>query len=206
MAEAQKPSKGGLTRGKAILIAVLGIVLVVILYVQFGSASAKPISESAGNHLPRRTPVLPASAAKPATATATKGPGSGATAATPAIDESRWKSPKLAAVVAYDPFALPAAFPQPAKVKIGDKTGGAEGLIEAAAANDRKKVAEALEKLQMGLEELKQRGVTVIVREGDAYAAMIGDRMLHVGDEINHFTVTAIDPADGVSLERKESQ
>ena len=50
----------------------------------------------------------------------------------------------------------------------------------------------------------KQRGVHVIVREGDQYVAVIGDRMLHVGDEINGFTVTAIDP-DGVHVERKES-
>ena len=34
--------------------------------------------------------------------------------------------------------------------------------------------------------------------------AMIGDRMLHVGDEINGFTVTEIDPK-GVRVERKVS-
>ena len=56
----------------------------------------------------------------------------------------------------------------------------------------------------MQLEELKQRGVHVIVREGDQYVAWIGDRMLHVGDKINGFTVTAID-TDGVHIERKES-
>ena len=50
----------------------------------------------------------------------------------------------------------------------------------------------------MELEELKQRGVHVIVREGDQYVAWIGERMLHVGDKINDFTVTAIDPDDGV--------
>ena len=80
----------------------------------------------------------------------------------------------------------------------------AGGLIAAAAADDAKKLAEAVEKLHMQLEELKQRGVHVIVREGDQYVAWIGDRMLHVGDEINGFTVTAIDP-DGVHVERKES-
>ena len=56
----------------------------------------------------------------------------------------------------------------------------------------------------MQLEELKQRGVHVIVLEGNDYVAWIGDRKLHVGDTINEFTVTAIDP-DGVHVERKES-
>jgi hypothetical protein len=46
--------------------------------------------------------------------------------------------------------------------------------------------------------------VHVIVRERDAYVAVIGDRLLHVGDKINEFTVTAIDP-DGVHVEMKES-
>ena len=35
--------------------------------------------------------------------------------------------------------------------------------------------------------------------------AMIGDRMVHVGDEINGFTVTEIDP-QGVHVERKATQ
>ena len=57
----------------------------------------------------------------------------------------------------------------------------------------------------MQLEELKQRGVHVIVSKNDQYVAMIGDRMIHVGDEINGFTVTAIDP-EGVRVERKEAE
>ena len=31
-------------------------------------------------------------------------------------DATRWKSPKLADVIVYDPFALPAAFPRPQMV------------------------------------------------------------------------------------------
>jgi hypothetical protein len=46
----------------------------------------------------------------------------------------------------------------------------------------------------------------VIVRERDQYAAMIGDRIVHVGDEINGFTVTVIDPASGVRVERKPAK
>jgi hypothetical protein len=35
---------------------------------------------------------------------------------------------------------------------------------------------------------------------------MIGDRTVHVGDEINGFTVTEIDPKTGVRVERIESE
>jgi hypothetical protein len=203
-----------LTRGKAILIAVLGVVLVVVLYVQFGRRGETLATETV-EYRPRQTPAMPAPA--PATATAkpaatvttqvtpgAKAPAGTQVVAVPIIDETKWKAPPLAKAAAFDPFALPAAFPQPAKVTKDGKVLNTEGLIAAAAADDAKRLADAIEKLQTELEELKQRGVHVIIRERDQYAAMIGDRMLHVGDEINGFTVTAIDP-NGVHVERKES-
>lgn len=208
MAEPKSSAKkGGLTRGKAILIGILSVVLVAILYVQFGRGGEKSGSEAAGYRPPRSAlAVQPASAAANAvTLAAATGPAGKDKncAATPIIDGARWKSPQVATVVAYDPFALPAAFPQP-KVAIGKKGKDGEELIAEAAAADAKKLADEVEKLHMELEELRQRGVHVIVREGDQYAAVIGDRMLHVGDKINEFTVTAIEP-DGVHVERKES-
>jgi hypothetical protein len=127
------------------------------------------------------------------------------TTAAPAIDQKRWQSPKLEKLTAYDPFALPAAFPQPPKSVAGAKGGGTGDLMAAAAADDAKKMAEAAVKLHMELEELQQQGVHVIVRDGDRYAAVIGERMLHVGDKINDFTVTAIDPDGYVHIEKKDS-
>jgi hypothetical protein len=205
MAETQTSLKqSSLTRGKAILVAVLAVVLVVILYVQFGLAGGKANSRPVGYRPPRSTPTRKSAQANTKTAAATNAQtGSAEVVAAPIIDATHWKSPSLATVVAYDPFALPPAFPQP-KVTADGKAAGAEALIAAAAADDAKRQAESLEKLRMQLEELKQRGVHVIIREHDQYAAMIGDRMLHVGDEINGFTVTAISP-DGVGVERKES-
>jgi len=70
-----------------------------------------------------------------------------------------------------------------------------------AASADADELATAIEQMRMQLEELQQRGVQVIVRGRDKYVAMIGDRMVHVGDVINGFTVTAIEP-DGVRVER----
>jgi hypothetical protein len=64
-------------------------------------------------------------------------------------------------------------------------------------------LAEAIEQLRMELETLQQRGVQVILRHRDQYVAMIGDRTVHVGEEIDYgFVVTAIEP-DGVRVERK---
>jgi hypothetical protein len=213
VAESQTSSKKGLTRGKAILIGVLAVVLVTVLYLQFGRSGEKPVSEAVAYEPPRAAmSVEPVnSTARPVTLTITKTPsnaqaGEDKSAATAVlIDETRWKSPKLETIVAYDPFALPPAFPQPPQVGVGGKSTGAAGLIAAAKENDAKRLAEELEKLHMQLEELTQRGVQVIVRERGEYVAMIGDRLLHVGDKINEFTVTAIDPDGYVHVEMKES-
>jgi hypothetical protein len=214
VAEAPTSSKKGLTRGKAILIGILAVVLVAILYIQFGGKAEKPASEATGYRPPRPAlAVQPASpTAKPVTLATAKtsantqvGNNIGATTV-PLIDQTHWKSPKLEMLVAYDPFALPPSFPQPPKVTAGGKATGADGLIAAAAADDAKKMAEAVVKQRMELEELRQRGVHVILfdRELHQYVAWIGERKLHVGDKINEFTVTAID-TDGVHIERKES-
>lgn len=199
-------NNAGLTRNKAILILVLGIVLIVVLYAQFGTSGQKPSTAPRGYHPPR--PAAESKAAtpanKPPTAANAKPTNSKLVTAALAIDEKRWKAPPLAKVVRYDPFALPPGFPQPPKLNKEGKPISSENLMAAAAADDAKRVAEALMDLKMQLEDLKQQGATVIMREGDHYVAMIGDRMLRVGDEIDRFTVTAIDPADGVHVERKD--
>jgi hypothetical protein len=207
VAEAKTSSKLGLTRGKAILIGILAVALVAVLYIQFGGQGEQTSGKPSAYRPPRPAIAVESAntTAKSLTlATAPSNTAIGKDAiASPIIDETRWKSPKLETIVDYDPFALPPAFPQP-PVAAGVKGKGADGLIAAAEADDAKRLAEAVEKLHMQLEELTQRGVHVIIRERDSYVAVIGDRMLHVGDEINGFTVTAIDP-EGVHVERKDS-
>jgi hypothetical protein len=208
VAEAKTASKKSLTRGKAILIGVLAVVLLVILYVQFGGAGKKPTSTVA--YRPPRTAVAvqPASSASnqltPAVAKLqSNAEASNEAAVAPVIDAAHWKSAKLETIVAYDPFALPAAFPQPPK-KVAAGTTAKDNLIAAAAADEAKRLADAVEKRVKELQELKERGVHVIVGEGDQYVAWIGERKLHVGDEINGFTVTAIDPNGGVYIVAKK--
>src|SRR5262249_12119853 len=130
-------------------------------------------------------------------------------ATVPPINETRWKSPPLATVTAYDPFALPPSFPQPPKAATGAKSADGKDLIAAAAADDAKRAAEAEEQLYLQLQQLTEQGVHAVFSVGDHYVAVIGDRVLRVGDEIEGFTVTAIDPdappEKVVHLERKKS-
>jgi hypothetical protein len=198
--------KGGLTRGKAVLIAVLAVVLVVVMYIQFGRSNGAG-SDEAVAFAPRRPPgVPPVTAAKPNAETANTTTSPASESETVAmIDVTRWKSPKLTDVVAHDPFALPVTFPQPAKVVFDPSMTDSPDVEVASAADKAKQLADAVEQLQRQLDGLKQRGVQVIVRERDQYAAMIGDRMVHVGDEIDGFVITAIRP-DGVQVEGKVGQ
>jgi hypothetical protein len=173
-----------------------------VLYMQFGSSSGGASSDPPG-YVPRRrpavTPVAEAQAAKAEKkAVYSNAPPPAAAAAT--VDATKWKPPDVASVVEYDPFARPAIFPKP---QVAEAAGGNEkDLVAAAAAEDERKRAETEAQLQRRLEELQKQGVHVIVRQHDKYIAMIGDRTVKVGDNIEGFTVTEIGP-NGVRIERK---
>jgi hypothetical protein len=204
MADTQTESKRArLTPAKAALIAVLAVVLVGVLYAQYGGSSAAADAEPVAS-MPRRGPGAPAAtsilAAKQEKKTQVDIGVPAGTAVV--VDETKWKSPNPEDVVDYDPFALPERFPKPRAIE-RIATGAEEAA--AAAADDAKRLADAIVLLRRQLEDLKQLGVQVIVREGDQYVAMIGDRMVHVGEEINGFTVVGIDPT-GVRVERKAAQ
>jgi hypothetical protein len=197
--------KIGLTRGKAIVVGVLAIALVAVVYRQYGGAAdSDTISvEQAVAEPPvaiASQPLAVEQAAAEVPATNPQG------AVTAAFDQSKWTPPELATVVAYDPFALPSTFPQPpavtseADVAAGGDTDAAGGGDDSAT-----RLADAIEALQLELAALQERGVNVIVRGHNEYVAMIGDRTVHVVDEINGFTVTAIEP-DGVRVEIKIQQ
>jgi hypothetical protein len=194
----------GLTPGKAVLIGILGIVLVGVVYKQYRSFGADEAIEPApAATTPRPSGQRATVPAAPSAAVVQPKTSGDANVELLALDQSRWRSPELSAVIAYDPFALPPTFPQPPKTGIAAEL--AEGVMGASAAADAEQLAEALENLQMQLEELKSRGVHVILNKNDQYVAMIGDRTIHVGDEINGFIVTEID-LEGVRVERKEAE
>jgi hypothetical protein len=206
--------KIGLTRGKAVLIGVLAVTLVSVIYLQFAPAGAEDaveefaVVEETPGPPPAPTPSQPESttaAEETQTATAVPAPTAEESVKEPpasqSLDAERWKAPDVDQIVQYDPFALPSAFPQPLR-GIDGQMLTSEGIVAADAATRASALADAVAKLHTELESLRQRGVSVIVKQHDKYVAMIGDRTVHVGDEINGFTVTAIEP-DGVRVEKK---
>jgi hypothetical protein len=192
----------GLTRGKAAIIAVLAVTLVVVVYVKYGPSGANNRSDGlVGAFMRRAAPRSGGAAADSTSANSQQPPSSAGALHSTAVEAAKWKAPDLSVVLAYDPFALPPEFPQPAHASRALQAAQ-ESNAEAMDAADADQLAEALESLRMELEQLQQRGVHVIVRGRDEYVAMIGERTIHVGDEINGFTVTAIE-ADHVRVERK---
>ena len=196
MANQAATKKSEVTPGKLALIGVVGVVLVIVLYLQYGDQlkSTAKSDAPATTAAARRTKPANAKAAKKDDVAGTdfelrKSTGSRAT----------WQAPELASVVTYDPFALPASFPQ---LQHGDAET-ALAQTEAQKTQDASAQQAALEaertQMQAALTSLKQQGVQVIVKREDQYIAIIGDQEVRVGDEFQGFTVVAID-ANGVRL------
>lgn len=185
----------GLTRGKAVLIGVLTIVLAMVLYIQYGRyAGGGEVADLNAGVSERRGARPP----RPAAATLVEQAEDAEQAAQTALlefDQAKWSPREVSQVIAYDPFALPSGFPQPAA------SGQAADGDGSTAAERSKQLADALAELRMQLDELKERGVHVILGKNGQYVAMIGDRTVHVGDQINEFTVTEIDPKDGIQVD-----
>jgi hypothetical protein len=192
----------GLTRGKAVIVAVLAVTLMVVIYLKYSPSGAAAISSRLIGFSGRRPAAKSDSDASAAAEKAKAAASNAASLLSVEVDESRWKSPDLSVVLAYDPFALPPGFPQPQQGAAASSSAQS-GTVSAEYADvAAEQLADAIETLRMELEQLQQRGVHVIVRGRDQYVAMIGERTIHVGDEIGGFTVTAIE-ADHVRVERK---
>jgi hypothetical protein len=198
----------GLTPSKAVLIGVLAVTLVGVLYIQYwpDGAAEEVANVETTIEPPPPPPRQPRKAVAASTADATVAAPAGERRemTSPTLQPERWEAPDVETIVGYDPFALPPSFPQSARVA-GAQGLTSEGIIATDAATRASQLADAVARLQTELDSLRQRGVSVIVRERDKYVAMIGDRTVHVGDEINGFTVTAIEP-DGVRVEKKVTE
>lgn len=69
----------------------------------------------------------------------------------------------------------------------------------------REELEKELQDIRAQLEALRHQGVHVIIQRKNEYIAMIGDRTIHVGDEINGFKVIGID-SDGVQIAHELNQ
>jgi hypothetical protein len=195
---ADKPTwtkQTGVTPGKLALVGVLAVVLGGVLYIQFG-----PISQQASTSAP--PPAMAAeSTASPIDSNAAVDVALAPADAAPSKKTgavASWQLPELASVVEYDPFALPASFPQPQNAD--EEAALAHNAVQTQDASvQQAALAAERTKSETELQGLRQQGVQVILRLDNKYAAIVGDKEVHVGDQIDGFTVIAID-ADGVRV------
>jgi hypothetical protein len=191
----------GLTPVKMALLVLLAAVLIGVLYHQLGGSTTKPPAVAA-----HRSNAREASAVEPNSG-ATQVPSAkvATTRRKKTTIRDDWQSPSLANVEGYDPFALPASFPQPPV----PGTTGALAQVQAKSREDEAVQLAALaaerEQTQSQLIGLRQQGVQVIIKRNDQYVAIVGEQEVHVGDQLNGFTVTAID-ADSVHVAKDLSQ
>lgn len=186
--------KAGVTPGKLGLIGLLAAVLCGVLYLQYAPATKKTPANAT---LPA-APVEPAADSAKSTATADESQVAAAEPRKKTGALSIWQSPDLATVVHYDPFALPASFPQPRD--LNDEAAVAQVAAKSEDASAQQAALEAERtKSESELQGMRQQGVHVIIKKKNEFVAMVGDQEVHVGDQINGFTVIAID-ADGVRV------
>jgi hypothetical protein len=183
------------TTPKLILIGVLAVVLAGVLYLQFGrTGAAKPAATAASRVRPKTA------AGKPAASRATNNePAKLQTVRRKNGNLSRWQPPDLATVVQYDPFALPAAFPQPSSTAASEAIAQSDAASAEELAKEQAALAETKKQMQSELDALRHQGVVVLVKGRNEFVAVIGDQEIRVGDEINGFRVVSID-SDGVQL------
>jgi hypothetical protein len=188
--------KAGVTPGKLTLIGVLAVVLCVVLYQQLRplvKTKNTPTQLATAAHNDATSLKSAASLAEPVTTTDDNAPRKKTGTVT------SWQSPNLASIVQFDPFALPASFPQPQNPDEQSAIAQNAAQAEEATADQEALDAERT-KSESELEGLRQQGVAVIIKKKTEYVAIVGDQELHVGDEINGFTVISIDAKDGVRV------
>lgn len=184
--------KLGMTPGKLKLVGLLSVILVVVLYLQYGGSGAEvapPKPTPRPSHVAKKT-------SKPPTQST---PSEQNFPLKQLTNISVWKAPQLDTVIQYDPFALPATFPQP-KPKIAAGLSSEDLAALAGPDLDEQARKERLNQMNQTLAQLRQNGVQIIITKGDEFVAMIGNKVYHVGDEIGGFKITAIDD-NGVQVE-----
>lgn len=176
----------GVTRQQIVLIGALGLIMAAVLAYQFGLFGGTDLAEetpAASKPQPAPVAAAVASATKPSPAPA------------PALPS--WPKVSGEAAAAYDPFALPDW--------LARKIAETQRLKE-----EQQSQPDAGQQASMAaVTALKDRGASALLRGENGFAAaVVGNRVVKVGDEIEGFRVVAIDP-DGLLLEpsgRKDSR
>jgi len=187
MADPQTPARPMATPRQLLLIGVLGVILAAVLIAEFGGASGAP-EGGCPSQPGLAAPVPGVTAAEPRPGPAASAPPPLAAAAPAAASAPPPAWPKLdpEAAAAYDPFAMPAPL-----------------ALRLAAAQEGKGVAkpkqDARRKADEALASLQSKGTSAVLRGQRGAVAVVGNRVVRVGDVIEGYRVVSID-AGGVLL------
>ncbi len=181
MAEVRQNPKPAVTPRQWATIGLLAVVLVGVLWWQFGASEPGPGDAKAGPAAP--SPASPVSTFPAGLKGAATGQSSGTAPSPP------WPTIPLAEAAAYDPFQplehQPASTPPLAKAAAKAKTS--QDSAQRRARQDQLLAA------------LRKTGTTAVLRGPQGAMAIVGRRTIRVGDELDGFRVVAIEP-DGVVL------
>ena len=187
MSTSPESSRLGASPGKLALIAVLAVILIAVIAVQFGSGShATEGPERDPNSEGRTSTPHP----EPAGSDPARSPKSGKAQET----APPWPTVDLSDVLEHDSFAASATFSSRRDSAAANRKPGPSAREE--------ELARRRAEQDQSLEELRQQGVKAVVgstRRG--HAAIIGSQTVRPGDVLDGFRVIAID-SDGVVLER----
>lgn len=192
-------AKHGFTRGNLILVGALAVVFVAVVYWNyFRDGSDVGDSVVVEEPKPDRRTATSENGRSTADGRRASPQAAAETEPEPSVHERAerrepWPEFRLTSVIAYDPFALPVRFPQPSSLPDVDPTISAEER-EAA------RLLAAAQQRAATLAEIRQKGVELVLRNGEEYVAKIGDREVRVGDKIGGFRVIEIS-LHGVTLE-----
>jgi hypothetical protein len=175
VAERETGAKSAVTPRQLLMIGALGVVLVIVLVWQFGASGSAPLSAESGT----------SSIASASGAARSAGPNTAASVAQagePKTVLASWPKFTAEAAAAYDPFAVPPAMNQ----KITASTRAAEDRKSLNSPPKRDANAEKMA-------ALKNKGITLIVRGERGALALVGDRVVRVGDVLEGYRVLSID-------------
>ena len=193
MADGEAAKQNGVTPGKLALIGVLSIVLFAVVYWNFFHKPSQSTSSARKGDLAPSDDTSGRAAEENGASDADK-----LTDKKLQIRTKAWPEYELAEVVAYNPFALPDAFPRPQETSIFEETPAAAVDLSAEAVAERRRVAAA--KRAAAIEALRTKGVQVVFQSADDYVAIIDGREIRVGDNIEGYTVVLVG-TDGITLE-----
>ncbi|MBN2477592.1 MAG: hypothetical protein JXB62_23495 [Pirellulales bacterium] len=189
MPEARPKMQIGASPGKLLLAAGLAVALTVVLIVQFSGTS------NAGDTNRSKRPKKTADRAAPPTSRAGDAPRAPEPVESqPAVNP--WPKLGREEVLEYDPFTLPVAI---SRHQVATE---AQSRREAEARQRREELAQKEAAWNRALDTLQREGVTAVIGDDrDGNVAVIGSRILRVGDDLEGFRIIAIEP-DGVVLQQ----